>query len=80
MPKYQIGTESGSLYQLDTDKKTLHRHPGEGSGELDYDGEEFTYEWLMDELTIGNSLRAVWDDKGRKRVRTSTSMNYIEKL
>lgn len=78
--KYEIVTESGSVYQLDTNEKTLHRSPGSEAGELDFDGEPFVYEELLDELTIGNQLRAVWDNKarGKKQIRSTTAMVSIK--
>lgn len=80
MSLYEITTESGSVYRLDTLNKTMKRKPGDDAGELDYDEKPFAYEELLDELTIGNPLRAVWDDKGRKRIRTSTPMTCIERM
>lgn len=82
MSVYDIETESGSIYRLDTEAKTIVRSPGESAGELDFDGDEFEYEELLDELTIGNPLRAVWFNKarGKKQIRTSTPMVTIGRL
>lgn len=82
MNLYEITTESGSVYQLDTSKKTMVRSPGTDAGELDFDGEVFAYEELMDELTIGTPLRAVWDNakRGKKQIRSTTPMVAIKAL
>lgn len=82
MGVYEIKTESGSAYTLDTEAKTMVRTPGEASFELDFDGEEFEYTDLLDELTIGNPLRATWLNKksSRYQVRTTTPMVSIKQV
>jgi len=82
MAVYDIETESGSFYRLDTEAKTMVRTPGEASFELDFDGEVFEYTDLLDELTIGNPLRAVWFNKarGKNQIRTTTPMVTIGRL
>lgn len=82
MGVYEIRTESGSVYTLDTEAKTMVRTPGEASFELDFDGEVFEYTDLLDELTIGNPLRATWLNKkhSRYQVRTTTPMVSIKQV
>lgn len=82
MSVYEIATESGSVYTLDTEAKTMVRTPGEASFELDFDGEVFKYTDLLDELTIGNPLRATWYNENRLRyqVRTTTPMVSIKQV
>lgn len=82
MSVYEIATESGSVYTLDTEAKTMVRTPGEASFELDFDGETFEYTDLLDELAIGNVLRAVWFNKarGKNQIRTTTPMVSIKQV
>lgn len=80
--QYEITTESGAIYILDTDAKTMVRTPGEASFELAFDGEAFEYTDLLDELTIGNPMRAVWFNKasGKNQIRTTTPMVQIREV
>lgn len=79
---YEIETESGAVYRLNTEHKTMTRLPASDGAELDFDGEVFEYAYLMDELTIGNQLRAVWFNKarGKNQVRSSTAMVSIKQV
>lgn len=80
--RYEITTKSGAVYVLDTGAKTMVRTPGEASFELDFDGELFEYTDLLDELTIGNPMRAVWFNKarGKNQIRTTTPMVQIREV
>lgn len=79
MTYYLILTESGSQYELDTEKKTFKRTRSEAGSFLDFDGKEITYDEMLAELTIDTPFRALWKDGERWRVRTTTPMVMIER-
>lgn len=73
----RIETESGSVYYMDTETKTLKRTPGENAGALINDGEAYHYEGAP-EPTIGKPLHAVWNNNGKLQVRSTTPVVSIE--
>lgn len=78
--KYSISTESGSLYHLDIEAKTLERSPAEGGEQLAYDNKILKYEQLLSELTVDTPLLILWQLKDQWKVRSTSPMVEIVRL
>ena len=57
--KYRVTTESGSLYYIDTEKKTMIRYRGEWTDELQGDGDVLPYSSISP-IDIGEPVQALW--------------------
>lgn len=80
MSKYQVVTESGSVYELDTERKLLTRTAGAEAGKLHGDDEPLIYHKLLSELTVDKELHFMWQKPdGRWAVRTTTPVVAIER-
>lgn len=78
----RITTESGSVYYIDTDAKTMRRLPGENTFTLQGDGEDLPYTTISD-IKVGESVSAVWyrtpeADARFPTVRLTTPVVLIE--
>lgn len=80
MTVYSIVTESGSLFCLDTGKKTLERSPKFGGEKLAKDNEAIVYDALLSELTVDTPLRVLWHLDGRPKVRTTSPITEIVRM
>lgn len=80
MSVYSITTETGSLYCLDTDNKTLERSPAAKGVKLAKDNEVIKYDMLLTELTVDTPLRVLWHLDGNPKVRTTSLITEIVRL
>lgn len=78
--KSRITTQSGSVYLLDTEAKTLTRTPGPNAAPVMHDGKPFRYEYLAFEPQEGKPLMAYWDLNGRPKLRSTTPVVSIEEI
>lgn len=70
-------TESGSVYTVDHDEKTLIRVPGPEAGEVAYDNEPFRYTSLT--FSPDKCIFAVWwDADGNPKLRQTTKVVHRE--
>lgn len=78
--KERFVTESGSVYIIDHDEKTMTRVPGPEAGEVAHDNEPFRYASMkIDEAT--GCLWAIWcDDEGYAKLRQTTRIVSREKV
>lgn len=80
MTRLRVTTESGSVYVLDTDAKTLQRTPGEDAGSVAFDGENLKYEYLAYGPQVRYPMLAFWDDNGNPKLRQTTPVVTIEEI
>lgn len=80
MTVYSISTESGSLYCLDTEKRTLERSPADDGLRLPFDREPIHYEQLLSELTVDTPLLVLWKLKDQWKVRATSVMTEIVRM
>lgn len=87
MARYQVDTESGSRYLIDTDLKVMRRMPRatEHSGDpmvfvsaLRGDNDDLPFVSIKFEL--GQPLYALWNDHGRPNWRISTLVTAVEEI
>lgn len=73
-------TESGSVYTVDHDEKTMTRLPGPEAGEVAHDNEPFRYASIkIDEQT--GCLWAIWCDSfGNPKLRQTTRVVSSERV
>jgi hypothetical protein len=78
----RVVTESGSVYELDTEEKTLIRTPGRDAVFAAFDGEGFRYDYILDNLIqIGCTLQVVWTNpEGNPKLRVTTPVVSIEEI
>lgn len=77
---YSISTETGSLYCLDTEARTLERSPGTEGVEMLYDNKPLKYEQLLSELTVDTPLLVLWKLKEQWKVRATSNMVEIVRM
>lgn len=78
--KERFVTESGSVYIIDHDEKTMTRVPGPEAGEVAHDNEPFRYASIMINQPSG-CLMAVWcDPEGNPKLRTTTRVVSRERM
>jgi hypothetical protein len=77
--KERFVTESGSVYTVDHDEKTMTRTPGAGAGEVAHDNEPITYETLL--MSPDKSyLAIIWTNAdGRQKLRQTTRVLSSER-
>ena len=85
--KYEVDTESGTRYIIDTDLRLMRRMPRatEPSGDpmvyvsdLHGDGEDQPF--ISVKFEVGQPLTALWNDNGRVNFRLSTTVTAVRQI
>lgn len=88
MAKFEVDTESGTRYFIDTDNKVMRRMPRATvhSGDPvvfvsdlngDYEDQRYAALWPLE---IGKPLMATWNDNGRPQFRMSTVITAMREI
>lgn len=86
--RYEVETESGSRYTIDTARKVMRRErateppkdPEVYMSLLKNDGQDVPYYNLFYPVEVGSYVGAVWLDGGRPRVRLSTKITAVREI
>lgn len=74
--KYRVGTESGTVYLLDTDAKVMIRQPSEDADPLTDDNEPMRYDEMLYGPEVGAPMTIRW---GRK-LRVTTEVAFVHEV
>jgi hypothetical protein len=86
--RYEVTTESGAIYYLDMDRKTMKRvlpadqpkDPKVKLSKLPKDGEEHPFLESLSPIKVGSFLALSWHNRGRWMVRSSTYITDVKEF
>lgn len=86
MAKYEVTTESGARYLIDTELKLMRRvrpseinlPPGVGLSLMKSDGQDLPF--INIKFEVGAPLTALWNNNGRPNWRQSTYVTSVKEI